>query len=125
MTQFDLEKTYLGLDGAGRVTPLPVGPDFWQTISKNPAANGTLVTVSTSEGDWKHWEMHPMGDEVLILLEGHLQIVFERANGEEVLDLSPGQSLIVPKGVWHRAQRQKAVRMLFITYGAGTQHKPR
>jgi len=38
MTTFELETTYLGLDGAGRVTPLPVGPDFWQTIGENAAA---------------------------------------------------------------------------------------
>jgi hypothetical protein len=45
MSRFDLETTYLGLDGAGGVTVLPVGPDFWETIEDNPAAGGTLVTV--------------------------------------------------------------------------------
>jgi hypothetical protein len=31
---------------------------------------------------------------------------------------------VVPRGVWHRAERQRGVRMLFITYGAGTTHRP-
>ena len=73
MPAFDLEKTYLGLDGAGRVTQMPVGPDFWATIASNPGATGTLVTVGTGEGDWPHWEMHPRGDEVLVLLEGSVR----------------------------------------------------
>ena len=125
MPTFDLEKTYLALDGHGRVTPMPVGPDFWQTVDSNPAAKGTIVTVNAAEGDWDHWEVHPNGDEVLVLLEGETQIVFERPDGEQTFDLKPGSTLIVPAGVWHRARGQKHVRMLFITYGAGTTHKPR
>ena len=124
MPSFDLERTYLALDGAGSVTPLPVGPDFWKTITGNPAASGTLVTVNTSEGDWKHWEMHPKGDEVLVLLEGEMQVVFERPKGNETHDMHPGSTLVVPAGVWHRARAQRNARMLFITFGAGTSHKP-
>jgi mannose-6-phosphate isomerase-like protein (cupin superfamily) len=121
---FDLETTYLGLDGSGRVASLPVGPDFWRTVSDNPDAGGMLVTVGTGAGDWEHWEMHPAGDEVLVLLEGRLRMIFERPGGEEAHALTPGATLIVPAGVWHRAAAQRDVRMLFMTYGAGTQHKP-
>ncbi len=99
MPDFDLEKTYLGLDGAGRVTLLPVGPDFWKTIAQNPAAGGTLVTVTRGNGDWNQWEMHPKGDEVLILLEGELQMIFEKFDGHETFNLYPGATLIVPAGV--------------------------
>jgi mannose-6-phosphate isomerase-like protein (cupin superfamily) len=124
MPAFDLETTYLGLDGAGGVTALPVGPDFWQTIAANPAAAGTLVTVNTGQGDWGHWEMHPAGDEVLVLLEGRLSLVFEGPDGDLVNEMRRGSTLVIPRGVWHRAIDQSGVRMLFITYGAGTQHKP-
>lgn len=124
MTTFDLENTYLGLDGKGRVTPMAGGPEFWRNIDKNPNAGGTLITVGTGEGDWKHWEMHPGGDEVLIVLEGEVRMIFERPDGEESFDLSPGATLIVPAGTWHRAVAQKQLRMLFMTYGEGTQHKP-
>jgi mannose-6-phosphate isomerase-like protein (cupin superfamily) len=125
MASFDLETTYLGLDGDGHVTPLPVGPDFWKTIGENMSIKGALVTVGAGEGNWTHWEIHPQGDEVLVLLEGQTRIVFERPNGgEEKFDLKPGATLIVPVGTWHRAEQQRQVRMLFITYGSGTRHKP-
>ena len=124
MTSFDLETTYLGLDGRDRVTTLPVGPDFWKTIDQNAAARGTMVTVHSSEGDWDHWEIHPNGDEVLVLLEGEMQVVFERPDGNEAFNLRPGATLVVPAETWHRVRQQKNVRMLFITYGEGTTHKP-
>jgi len=124
MTAFDLEKTYLGLDGKGRVTAMAGGPEFWRTVDKNPNAGGTLVTVSTGDGDWKHWEMHPRGDEVLIVLEGNGRMIFEQPDGEQTFDLAPGSTLIVPAGTWHRAVGQKQLRLLFMTYGEGTTHKP-
>src|SRR5690242_12277827 len=114
MTTFDLESTYLGLDRLGRVTPLPVGPTFWQTIGQNPDAQETLVTVGTGNGDWNHWEMHPHGDEILVTLEGSARMTFQTVGGEESFDLNPGKTLIVPAGVWHRAQMQKNLRMMFI-----------
>jgi mannose-6-phosphate isomerase-like protein (cupin superfamily) len=62
---------------------------------------------------------------VLVLLEGALGIVFERPGGRtERHNLAPGATLIVPAGVWHRAVDQQGVRMLFITFGAGTAHRP-
>ena len=124
MTAFDLEKTYLGLDGKGRVTAMAGGPEFWRTVDKNPNAGGTLVTVSTGDGDWKHWEMHPRCDEVLIVLEGNGRMIFEQPDGEQTFDLAPGSTLIVPAGTWHRAVGQKQLRLLFMTYGEGTTHKP-
>ena len=69
MPRFDLETTFLGLSGDGEVTQMPVGPDFWPTMDRNPNMRATLVSFGTGEGDWPHWEMHPKGDEVLVLVE--------------------------------------------------------
>jgi mannose-6-phosphate isomerase-like protein (cupin superfamily) len=124
VTRFDLETTFLGLDGAGEVTQMPVGPDFWQTIEHNPAMRANLVAAFAGEGDWPNWEMHPEGDEVLVLLEGALRMIFEKADGEETHRMTAGSTLIVPAGVWHRAVDQQAAKLLAITYGAGTTHKP-
>ena len=125
MAQFDLESTYLALNGAGRVVCLAGGPAFWANMDERPDEGGALVTVLTGEGDWPHWEMHPRGDEVLVLIEGGLRMLFEREGGQgEVHDMAPGATLIVPAGTWHRAVNQRDVRMLFITYGEGTQHRP-
>jgi mannose-6-phosphate isomerase-like protein (cupin superfamily) len=124
MARFDLESTYLALDGAGRVAQLAGGPAFWASVDEQPAAGGTLVIVSTGEGDWAHWEMHPKGDEVLVLLEGRARMLFEADGGEQVHDMAPGATLVVPAGTWHRAVEQRDMRMLFITHGEGTQHRP-
>ena len=103
---------------------MPVGPDFWPTMDRNPNMRATLVSFGTGEGDWPHWEMHPKGDEVLVLVEGSLTLILDEAGVERRQDMTAGQTLVVPKGAWHRAIGQRGVKMLFITYGEGTQHRP-
>ena len=126
MTAFDLEQTYLFIDGAGGVVPAPVTPDFWRTMGSIPNAGDTLITVSGGNGGaWPRWEMHPAGDEILVILEGAPTIWFEHADGRlQRTDARAGATVVVPKGAWHRAESARAYKILFITYGAGTTHKP-
>lgn len=88
---FDLETTYLSLDGQGAVAVHPVGPDFWTTIGRNRDILATLVTVSGGDSDWTTWEMHPEGDEILVLLEGRATMILDGPNGQTRQDMQPGR----------------------------------
>jgi mannose-6-phosphate isomerase-like protein (cupin superfamily) len=123
MSVLNLETTFLALEGQGAVNKLPVGPDFWQTLGANPKASGTLVTLGRQEADWTNWEMHPHGDEVLFQLDGEVEVIFERAGDNESNVLCAGDALVVPAGTWHTAKVRTPGRMLFMTFGRGTQHK--
>jgi mannose-6-phosphate isomerase-like protein (cupin superfamily) len=124
MSAINLVETYVGWDGAGGATTMPVGADFWQTLDSNPNLRATLIAVMESETDWTSWEMHPHGDEIVYLLSGAATMVFERAGEAELTPLTPGHAVIVPAGTWHRALVAQPCRMLFVTYGEATQHKP-
>ena len=124
MTSHALETTYLSLDGRGGVAQHEGGEIFWRRTGQDAEIKGTLVTVGTGEGDWPRWEMHPQGDEILILLEGQLTVILDQDAVQRQVEMTPGSTLVVPMGAWHRAVAQKAVRMLFVTYGAGTTHRP-
>jgi mannose-6-phosphate isomerase-like protein (cupin superfamily) len=124
MTSYALETTYLSLDGKGVVAQHEGGEAFWRRIGQNPDVKGTLVTVGTGAGDWPQWEMHPQGDEILVLLEGRLKMILDQDGIQRQVEMTPGSTLVVPKGAWHRAVDQEEVRMLFVTYGPGTMHRP-
>lgn len=125
MTTFDLEATYLSLDGKGGVAVHPVDADFWPTIDSNPTLKENLVGVYAGGADWPEWEMHPDGDEVLVLLDGRLSMLFEDPEGRQSRnEMRAGSTLVVPAGVWHRALIAEPTRLLAITYGAGTRHRP-
>ena len=64
------------------------------------------------------------GDEILTLLSGELELVLDVPGGEQRATIKPGETFIVPKGVWHRGIVRAPGRLMFITPGAGTEHKP-
>ncbi|MDZ4373110.1 MAG: cupin domain-containing protein [Phenylobacterium sp.] len=123
MPQLDLETTYLSLDGQGRLHSHPL-EGFWETADENPDLLSTLVSAYVSDEDWSNWEMHPGGDEVLVLIDGRMTLILDEPNGERQVEMAPGATCVVPKGVWHRALVAQASRFIAITYGPGTTHRP-
>lgn len=122
---FTLDKTFLNLRPDDSVGTIAVGPRFWATIGRRTDLDdGRLVSMNRQVGDWPHWEMHPAGDEVLLLLSGEVRVILEQRGRTRRVTMKAGQSLIVPKGAWHRAVVKKPGNMVFITPGAGTQHRP-
>jgi quercetin dioxygenase-like cupin family protein len=122
----DLASTYVRLDDGPAACEVPVGPDFWETIDQRPDLHGgRLVMVAHNAADWPIWEMHPAGEEIVYLLSGAVDLVLAEPDGERAIRLRPGQALLVPRGVWHRAIVHEPGDTLHVTRGAGTQHRPR
>ncbi len=83
-----------------------------------------LISCYEFEQDWSSWEMHPQGDETVILLSGKVTFVLQQDAGEELVLLEqPGDFVVVPKNTWHSARTRVKTRLLFITPGEGTEHK--
>jgi mannose-6-phosphate isomerase-like protein (cupin superfamily) len=131
----DLSKNYLLLEPDGTSVLLPGGGDFWgQLMSGNPtdpgirqltgSKNGRLLSALSMSADWTNWEMHPAGDEILFMLEGKATFVLELAAGLREIVLGAGRLLVIPQGVWHTARLSEPSRLLAITAGAGTEHRP-
>ena len=83
-----------------------------------------LVSSFAFDADWPTWEMHPAGDEIVVLLSGVATFMMERDGGEVSVELvRPGDYAVVPKGTWHTAKTSSSTRMLFITPGEGTRNR--
>ena len=81
-----------------------------------------LVSSFDFDADWTTWERHPAGDELVCLLSGRVTLVLENLGTEELRE--PGSYVVVPKGTWHTARTDVPTRMLFVTPGEGTEHRP-
>ncbi|MBK7600316.1 MAG: cupin domain-containing protein [Acidobacteria bacterium] len=131
----DLLKNYLLLEPDGAAVLLPGGGDFWSQLMSGNATDPGIRRLMGSEhrrllsalpmgADWTNWEMHPAGDEVLFMLEGKATFLLDLPDGLREVALSPGRLLVIPKGVWHTAKVSEPTRLLAITAGQGTQHRP-
>ena len=124
----DFASTFLLLRPDAAVEPLTVDSTFWQRLMSGKLGdfhNEFLVASSECKADWPMWEMHPNGDEIVCLLSGAVTFLLEQADGTREVELSEsGSYVLVPKGTWHTARTRIPSRMLFITPGEGTQHRP-
>ena len=124
-TAFSLDSTYIHLRADESALAMEGGARFWAGIEdRHDLDHGRLMGCTGQSADWDHWERHPAGDEILTLLSGELELVLDTGHGEERALLKPGQTFIVPKGVWHRGIVRMAGELMFITPGAGTEHRP-
>ena len=125
MESFDITDTYVHLSDGPEARPVEVGPDFWEKIGgREDLHGGRLVCAFHFSESWKSWEMHPAGDEIVMLLSGAVDLVLEQQGGPRVIELRDRATCIVPAGVWHTARVHRPSEALHITRGAGTQVRP-
>lgn len=130
----DLRKTFLLLENDGEAVELPVGDDFWQQLMSDSPGDPKIKRLAESDGrmlsgyemsaDWDHWENHPAGDEILILVSGEMTVLLEESDGVREVRLGPGSTCVVPRGVWHTAKVSMPSQLIAITPGKGTEHRP-
>lgn len=124
----DIRSTYLHFLDGGRADAIPVSDTFWQELSggKYPQLDeGRLMSAFTFSEPWGMWERHPAGEELVMLLSGTATVVLDEPGGERAVMLSePGAYVLIPPGVWHTARTVAPTTMLFLTPGAGTEHRP-
>lgn len=122
---FSLDSTYIHLGPDESARTMEGGATFWAGIAgRTDLEAGRLMGKTGQSKDWDHWERHPAGDEILVLLSGEMDVVLDTPGGEERTRVRAGETFVVPKGVWHRGIVHKPGELMFVTPGAGTDHKP-
>ena len=122
---FTLDGTYIHLKPDDSARAMEGGDRFWATIQERTDLDeGRLMGVTGQSADWDHWERHPAGEEILTLLSGEMELVLDVEGGEQRTVLRAGETFIVPRGIWHRGIVKEAGRLMFVTAGAGTEHRP-
>lgn len=84
-----------------------------------------LISCHEFTSDWKSWEVHPCGDEIVVLLSGtttfHLKIDEDEV---KVVLSEQGEYMVVPKGVWHIAKPKITQRYYLLRQGKTHKIKP-
>lgn len=123
---FDLADTYMYLPPTPEVRSFPGGHEFWAGIGeRTDLDDGRLISQFRNDANWDHWECHPEGDEVLILLSGALDLRLMAGETERRVALRGRATFIMPAGTWHTADVREPGDLIAITWGKGTMHRPR
>lgn len=88
-----------------------------------PVQGATFGVATMSENSPHNGEMHPDGDEVLLLISGRVRVVFPDDPVDDI-DVNPGDGLVVPKGMWHRVDILEPSRIAYLTPGPNNEYRP-
>ncbi len=102
--------------------------NFWAQLAAGEFPQldrGRLMSAFTFDAPWPVWERHPAGEEVVLLLSGRATLLLEIDGGVQRCALeNAGDFVLIPANVWHSAETQQTCTLLFLTAGAGTEHRP-
>ena len=71
--------------------------------------NGQQIKAAKLKGEFV-FHHHDDEDEMFLVLEGQLKIAFE----DKTVDISPGEFIIIPKGVSHKPIAEEEVHLLLF-----------
>lgn len=120
-----LARDFVVLSPDKRATVETADAGLYQRLDENyqDFAGHELIALHQFDSDWGSWEIHPHGDEVVVLVSGEITFVLQLPDGESSVTLSEaGSYVIVPRNVWHTARTDVSCSVLFITPGQETQH---
>jgi len=126
LAPFDPATTYVEVADGGRATAIPVDAEFWSALTSGARRlDGRLLCAFDATEDMAHWERHPAGEELILLVSGAVDLIVETADGtHRTVPLRPGRpAFLVPAGLWHRFAVREAGRLVFLTPGEGTEHR--
>ena len=121
-----IDQQYLVLTPNQRAILEPADEKLYQRLVENynDFHGHTLVSCYDFTADWDRWELHPAGDEVVILLSGQATMVIEHEHGFEQIELRHANDFcLIPPNCWHTAKIAHFAKLLFVTPGAGTRHR--
>src|SRR5258707_2403638 len=82
---------------------------------RNVAKIGNLTLGVMSYTGLTPWERHPDGDELLLALDGEVEVTTLTDDGPVTRKLRAGEAFVCPQGLWHRQFAGKSVSMLYGT----------
>jgi PhnB protein len=82
---------------------------------RSVARVGKLTLGVMSYSGLTPWERHPDGDELLLALDGEVEVTVLTDEGRVTRKLRAGEALVCPQGLWHRQLAEKSVSMLYGT----------
>ena len=116
--KFDPATHTIGLNRGFDASTMPEQPD-----PPVPFSGLTFGVATMSENSPHGGEMHPDGDEVLYLISGQVNVVFEDEDLDDVL-MNPGDGLVIGKGLWHRVDILNPSQIVYLTPGPRNEYRP-
>lgn len=79
--------------------------------------NSSAIGAVDIQGVSPVWEMHPDTDELFYVISGTLELELLTDSGTEHYSASANETMVVPKGLWHKPGAPDGAKFIYLTPG--------
>jgi mannose-6-phosphate isomerase-like protein (cupin superfamily) len=108
-----IDHVVAGLTFVGDRTPTS-GPELLAAFARVADYRDGAVFVGRWAGV-SGWERHPVGDEVVMVLDGTTTLVLADGGRERAQTMFRNELIVVPRGRWHRFETPETVTVLTVS----------
>jgi mannose-6-phosphate isomerase-like protein (cupin superfamily) len=117
---FDPSAVTIGIHRDGAIRVVPRAPGAPRRIDGHVLGAPRMTAPAAHAG-----EMHPDGDELVMLVSGRASVVlYDGERIDRVVPLGAGQAIVIPRGVFHRVVPDGPIQILHLTPGPRGEWRP-
>ncbi len=95
-------------------TPESTDEEMRNSVSKLSDYRDGAIFIMHYSGNTE-WERHPVGDEIVLVVEGKTTLVMLEDDRETSNELREGDFFVVPKNIWHRFETPTNMKVWSVT----------
>jgi mannose-6-phosphate isomerase-like protein (cupin superfamily) len=95
-------------------SPESTDEEMRNSVSKLSDYRDGAIFITCYDGNTE-WERHPVGDEIVLVIEGQTTLILLEDERETANELHEGEFIVVPQNIWHRFETPSKMKVWSVT----------
>ena len=113
-TRVSIENEFARLKCLSNRTPESTDEEMRNSVSKLSDYRDGAIFITYYDGNTE-WERHPVGDEIVLVIEGQTTLILLEDGRETPNELREGELFVVPQNIWHRCETPSKMKVWSVT----------
>ena len=113
-TRISIKEEFAKLSCLSNRSPESTDEEMRDSVSKLSEYRDGGIFITYYDGNTE-WEKHPIGDEIVFVIEGQTTLILLEEGEETPYELHEGEFFVVPQNVWHRFKTPSKMKVWSVT----------
>ncbi len=113
-TRISIKDEFALLECLSNRTPESTDEEMRNSVSKLSDYRDGAIFVTYYDGNTE-WERHPVGDEIVLVVEGRTTLILLQNGRETPNELRDGEFFVVHQNIWHRFETPSKLKVWSVT----------
>jgi mannose-6-phosphate isomerase-like protein (cupin superfamily) len=112
--RISIKDEFAKLSCLSKRSPESTDEEMRNSASKLSDYRDGAIFITYYDGNTE-WERHPVGDEIVLVIEGQTTLILLEDGRETANELHEGEFFVVPQNIWHRFETPSKMKVWSVT----------